>query len=396
MKKIGIFFNGKLKKNAGGPSGYLYNLKIGIENNNIPVDFIVSRSMPPVVDDKTSNNKSISIKMPMAVLDFRMALSFIFKGVKVRNHLKQLVNEYDFLHAHSSEDIFALKKLLKYKGKIVFTPHRPESLANEVIVTQKVMNNTKYPFPILRLTCRFLEVYSYKHADAFIFPSINAKEIYKLFPGFQKNSTGKPIQYVYTGTNDVGNLVECGKYRKLVDNYKKSAKIISYVGRHNYIKGYDLLVETYERMNEANVFYLCAGAKSTLEYPLAENWIELGYIYDSNCLMKDSDIVVIPNRNTYFDLVIVEALSVGTIVITSNTGGNLDIAEEAQGLILFEAGNCDSLISKIEFVLKKDKGELDTMKESNRDFYKKYCKIERFAESYYTAIKSLVKSLEEV
>ena len=94
------------------------------------------------------------------------------------------------------------------------------------------------------------------------------------------------------------------------------------------IKGYDRLVKIYPELKQRGIEVVVAGGKGGIAYPLDSGWHELGYISDVPNLIHASDVIVIPNRNTYFDLIILEALSQGRIVISSNTGGNIDIAKE--------------------------------------------------------------------
>lgn len=390
MKKIGIFLNRDLKKNAGGPSGYLYNLKQGLENCSANIYFFTINFNE--TERQGQGKKKDKIKYNDIFGDLRLALSFALKGIKIKGKINSKIYNMDVIHVHSSEDLFALRAILKYKGKIVFTPHRPETLASEVINTQKLLHNTTYNYPFLKKICKFLEVYSYKYADAFIFPSPHARDIYKKFPGFVKYANKTPTKYVYTGTRDVNITASLEDYRYINKNEKT---IFAFVGRHNYIKGYDLLVDVFTHIVKYNVEVICAGVISNIEHPKSNKWVELGYINNSNSLMKRADCIIIPNRNTYFDLIIVEALAVGAIIITSDTGGNIDIAKGTNGMILFESGNMESLNNAIEKFLHMSKDQKRMMRENNRRFYDENCSIDRFSRSYYRAITDLSKNIEE-
>lgn len=384
MKHIGIFLNRDLKMNAGGPSGYLYNLKLGLDEFENNIQFFTKES-----SSNTAGTANVKIKKHSSVYsDFRLAISYILKGKKVKKKIDPQIYKMDCIHVHASEDLWALKAIIGYKGKIVFTPHRPETLANEVITTQQLLNDTTYSFPILKRVCNFIEAYSYKNADAFIFPSKGAAKIYEQFPGFEKYALNKPMEFVYTGTRDVNVTANIYDYAEL----KKDEKtMFVYVGRHNYIKGYDLLVDAFQHIDISKSKFICAGAQSNIVPPNSKDWIELGYIKNANSLMKAANCVVIPNRNTYFDLVIIEALSVGAIIITSATGGNVDLAKDTEGLILFESGKVESLNKAISTFLGLSDEEKIRMKNSNRMLYETRCSIECFAKAYNIAINKLAK-----
>lgn len=51
-------------------------------------------------------------------------------------------------------------------------------------------------------------------------------------------------------------------------------------------------------------------------------WKEVGWTNDSQSIIAASDVFVLPNRETYFDIIMLEVLSCGKIVIASRTGGN--------------------------------------------------------------------------
>lgn len=386
MNNIGIFLNQSLKENAGGPSGYLYNLYCGLKSFDNNILFFTKDTLAVNANSTGKQGK----KLLPALCDFRLAISYLFKGKKYKKDSSLSLYKMDCIHVHSSEDLWALRAILGYRGRIIFTPHRPEALANEVVTAQQLQFGTEYKYPVLSFVCNFLEKYSYKNADAFIFPSKGAASIYNHFPGFRKYASNKPMRFVYTGTRDVNLSANANDYNKLRDDGKV---IFAYIGRHNYIKGYDLLVGAFEFIEKQNAKVVCAGSQSKIEHPKSDNWIELGYIKNANCLMKTADCLIIPNRNTYFDLIIIEALAVGTIVITSSTGGNIDLANDTDGLLLFESGNIESLKEAIKRFLELSDEEKAKMKEHNRRLYETKCSIQSFAKAYYSAINELVEAI---
>ncbi len=94
---------------------------------------------------------------------------------------------------HWFEDVYFLRKYVRYTGKIVFTPHRPEPLAQEKITLLKNKSAGEWNFPLFKRKMKEIEVYSYRQSSAFIFPSKIAMSIYRSFPGFSEYSAGKPV-----------------------------------------------------------------------------------------------------------------------------------------------------------------------------------------------------------
>lgn len=59
------------------------------------------------------------------------------------------------------------------------------------------------------------------------------------------------------------------------DELRKDGKLtFAYVGRHNYIKGYDLLINAFQQIDVNKVKVVCAGAQSNIEAPKSKNWVQ--------------------------------------------------------------------------------------------------------------------------
>lgn len=389
MKQFAIFnYSGK-SPNKGGPIGYLYHLYSGFIDDKPDFLSIVQSDNTNVV--KHVANHSFVEKITF-LYEFKCIVSFIKKGLIVRKKYKNNINNYKLLHIHESESVFYLLLFARYKGKIVLTSHRPESLADEIVNAVKVKH--KGSFKLLYSLLVWIEKYSYKKADAFIFPSEHAANIYSKFPGFSQYSEGKPFKYLITGLNY--KKPTCSKSDYFIQHDIKlnpEKSVVSYIGRHNYIKGYDRVVNSFNVIKRNDACVLVAGAPGSIEYPKDSNWVELGYINDAMNLMKLADVIVIPNRNTYFDLVIIEALSLGKIVVSSNTGGNIDIAKECAGLVLFDNQISDSCSLTIERILKMDLNERAQLEKQSRQYYERHCTPQIFASNYkkiITEIKNIL------
>lgn len=389
MRKFAIFnYSGK-SANKGGPAGYLQHLFSGFNPDSAP-DFICMTDTTDVTSSVKAGGKSVFDKYSF-LYEIKSILSIVKKGITVRRKLHSIINNYDIIHIHDSESVLYVKFFAAYKGKIVLTSHRPEPLADEVINSIKVHHNGKYR--ALRCILNYIEKYSYNKAHAFIFPSKNAAEIYTKFPGFIKNSSGKPIEYLITGLcyrqPEISKKEYFSKYKIDLDIDKQ---IVSYIGRHNYIKGYDRVISSFETIKKNDASVIVAGAMGNMKYPIDADWIELGYINDAMNLMSISDIILIPNRNTYFDLVIIEALSLGKIVISSNTGGNLDIAKECSGLVLFENDKENSCKETIEKILLMPKVKRKELENSSRRYYEENCTPTIFATNYLKMIEGMFRN----
>ena len=370
-----------VKNSAGGPSGYLYNLLKGfneLDGVEIP-DFIY------MIDETSARKQSNTAGVKNLFPGLRYIAYFFKQGLGFRKWFIGKISNYDTIHVHTSESAIYLRLFCRYKGHIILTPHRPEPIKNEMIEKFKKIKDGKY-----KLSAAFfdrMEELSYKCSDSFIFPCKEAQAIYGKFPGFEKNARNKNVGYVYTGIQKKTVSVNRVEYRK-DHGIDTDAFLLGYVGRHNKIKGYDRLVTLFPMITEMGVDVLVAGGNEGIDFPKSSHWSELGYIQDVQNFMNAVDVVVIPNRNTYFDLVILEALSYGKIVITSNTGGNLSIASDTKALILFDNTETD-LLEKIRLVKGMNKSELEELEKDAIRFYIEKCSCKAFAEGYIKALNTV-------
>lgn len=383
--KIAFFMSSDIKKNKGGPSGYLYNLNEGLKK--IGCSFRIF-SVYPEESQTVNQNKSFKENNNPIYNEIRSVLYWIKKGYFCKKKVDKGIHDYEIIHVHSCEDVFFLRKFIKYKGKIILTSHRPEPLHNEIIEQMRIKLQSNWPFILLKRQLKYIEKYGYAASDAFIFPSKGAMDIYQFFPGFIEGQANKPIEYLFTGVDKKPPSETEHKYRQS-NNISQNRKVISFIGRHNKIKGYDLLTSLADRMYDNNITVVCAGANNLLPSPENDKWIELGHISDPNNLINASDVVVIPNRNTYFDLIIIEILSLGGMVITSDTGGNLDISKHTEGLKLFKAGDIDALYNVIMETLNLSLEKKKYLTQQNIEFYERFCTLEKFAKNYIDGINNL-------
>lgn len=386
-KKVVIFRSGSILENSGGPSGYLYILREGLKKVESDIDVIsYSKAEKDLKHGRERNESTTFLKL--FIQEIYSCIFLLFYHKRHKYSLYKLLKDFDIIHVHSVENAYSLSKLRWLKGKIILTPHRPEASYAETINQLKKRWSTEYSFPLLKKVYVYIERHAYKATSGFIFPSKGAMNIYKDFPGFVEGSKGKNIKYVYTGVIDKSKLYRKGLYRKKFD-LNSSNKVIAYIGRHSSIKGYDFLISNADFFEKNKIHLICAGDYNEKMIPISKYWHECGFISDTYNLLGDADVVVIPNRNTYFDLVIIEALSMGKIVLSTNTGGNIDINLLTEGMILFRNGDDEDFQRKLIEILKMNNIDKNNLEKCNRKFYEKFCTVEQFAFHYIEAIKTM-------
>ena len=169
------------------------------------------------------------------------------------------------------------------------------------------------------------------------------------------------------------------KYGIPIDSF-----VISYVGRHNEIKGYDALKELGKHLLDAydNVYVFIAGTEGPLYHLEHNRWIEVGWTKDPGSVIQASDIFVLPNKETYFDLVMLEVLSLGQIVVASYTGGN------KSGIFLYNNNiEAENIISQI---IKMPEEERKELRRKNLELYKAEFTNEAFAKRYINSLQKIL------
>ncbi|EBQ5309215.1 glycosyltransferase family 4 protein, partial [Salmonella enterica] len=159
------------------------------------------------------------------------------------------------------------------------------------------------------------------------YQDINIQYEYKLF----EVTSGLPPLICNTNKSDA---------RKLLD-IPDDKFIVGFFGRYNRHKGYDFFYDEVISSANEKVFFISAGIGPIIKKE-AHNYKNFGWRSDINNLITACDIIVIPNRHTYFDLLPLECFSLSRPVAVSLIGGNKKLCSLTQAAIPFKL-NCGEL-----------------------------------------------------
>ena len=168
---------------------------------------------------------------------------------------------------------------------------------------------------------------------------------------------------------------------------------VCYIGRHNSIKGYDLLVKAAKKIEkiDQDIKFVIAGRLGP-EYPdkTLKNWEELGWTNDPLSVESACNLFVLPNRETYFDLALIEALSVPSVVLVSDTGGNKYFRKfKTKAINFFKNGDIEDLVKKI--LLIKNEYDTNKLKTENKKIYSNNFTSKIFAQNYVDVIENILR-----
>ena len=313
-------------------------------------------------------------------------------------HLKSLLNsslkmdldQYDAIHFHSTLDLWLLRDVLEsYKGIVLLTSHSPVPAFQELEDYCSTFFEKNW---FRKQREKFIDIdrLAFTRADYVVFPTPGAMDAYyNHWPDFKEIIAKKEVQFIETGIAPRQSLLK--KDEVLIKlGLKHDDFIISFAGRHNLIKGYDLLKQLAVRLfdEDDKIKVIAAGNErplTRLEHPF---WKEIGFTKDPYSYMAASDVLIVPNRETYFDLVVLEGLSLGKIVLTSNTGGNRYFKDNGvPGVYLFNSlDEAHQIINKIKSMSPKER---KLIADANLEYYRKYLTIESFFNSYWNFLSKI-------
>lgn len=117
---------------------------------------------------------------------------------------------------------------------------------------------------------------------------------------------------------------------------------VGFFGRRHSHKGYDIYLEVASliyKQGYRNIKFVTAGSGPQSDLKVPPNFIDLGYAGSELAdYVNAVDVVIVPNRFSYFDLIILEAMSLGKKIIMSNAGGNKSFLGEPVIVTNIDAG----------------------------------------------------------
>ena len=371
----------------GGPVGYCYNiLQEKILSKDGEVTFL-----DRALYRKTAFPFLAINRMRAAIYTNLLHKSKEFSNVKNCKYDSMHANKvdlsnYDIVHFHSTYDLYGAKKELKsYKGTVLLTSHSPKVLYKEIIedvITYDEYIGNKIVFD----SAEEFDDYAFKRADYIIFPCPGAEEpYYHSWPKYAELRDEKKIRYIPTGILPV----ECKKTREDIRNelnIPQDATVLSFVGRHNEVKGYDILQSIFSKLE--NVYVVCCGKIGSIQPPKSDRWIEVGWTTDPYSYVGASDIYMLPNRETYFDIAMLQTLSIGKCSVISNTGGNKEFTN-TPGVKLYDT--VEEAVECIKEYMAKSVEERSSMENQQRKEFEEKYTIEVFYKNYKKTLRELMK-----
>jgi glycosyltransferase involved in cell wall biosynthesis len=161
--------------------------------------------------------------------------------------------------------------------------------------------------------------------------------------------------------------------------------VICFNGRHQPVKGYDLLATVAKELLTTNLemVFLITGKEDIPPVVDHPRWIQTGWTSEPQNFLDASDLVVVPNRETYFDLNVLQALALGKPVLLSQTGGNNFFHTfNAKGILFLPELTTDALRQAINGAY-SNRHQLAQQASALKQLFQEHFTAARFAADYH-------------
>lgn len=166
--------------------------------------------------------------------------------------------------------------------------------------------------------------------------------------------------------------------------------VVGFFGRHHFDKGYDHFCDCAARAmtNGSNQLFFLTGGSGPIRSPELPNFKNLGYVTSQLAnVMGAVDLVVSPSRVSYFEMSILEAMSLGKPIIASKIGGSRRL--NSPGVFLMEDVSGHLLLDQIT-QLTSDMSALRRVGEKNLVVYQREYDLASFARRHVELAEKLL------
>ncbi len=262
-----------------------------------------------------------------------------FSWLTARNLARIIDSEaIDVLHLHWTKDLptaIIAKLLSKRKPKVVQSRH---------------MTMTRFKDDMYH---RFL----YRNLDMMLAVT---QQVKSQIERFVPSSICPRIEVLYIGAQQPNVISDQDKINRREQLGLAKSFTVGIVGRIEPQKGQWLVVDAIEKLIHQGVDaralivghtmsedYLVALQKDLIMRGLSDRIIFTGFTSEAQEIMQICDVMVLATENETFGLVLIEAMMCGICVVGSDSGGPLEIIDDAINGLLFKTFDAVDLASKL-------------------------------------------------
>ena len=280
------------------------------------------------------------------------------KDIMAAREIRRIYNEFkpDVVHLHSSK-ASVLGRLVLPSSKIIYTVHGFDTI--------RVANRKFLPIErILQYRCRFIVGVSNYDYDNLISERINHN-----------------VCVIYNGLT----IPKIDKANEL-DIFSKVQKNILSIARVSPPKRHDLFMQIAKQLPEYNFVWI-GNLAPIGDTP--ENCHFVGNIPNAGAYCKNADLFVLVSDYEGLPMTIIEAMSQGLPIVSSDVGGVHEIVKNGEnGYVASNESN--EFADKIKNIL-EDKELYAHMSQASKETYDLSLTINKMVLSYYDLYKQIAK-----
>ncbi|PNP98971.1 glycosyltransferase [Moraxella sp. RCAD0137] len=359
--KVLVFFPRSVNINAGGPAGFLaHNLADKPKD-----DFVLSSDfLQPM---------SFIKKTPYRIKRFFNKLQngnqvdhkAYFQAREHFFHVK--ANTYKYIYFHEDVDYFRVKDLISDNQCVIFQPHCPQKHSEEY--KEYSPNDVTMHHYIQQA-----EKAVFERADIVVLPNADCLPIYQdLYTSRNK------FYFILSGAKSSYNNQSQTKF-----DLPQNQINLMYIGRRNHVKGFDIVINSFRRArhHRKDIHLYVIGHGDLIN---EDGITDIGFSNNPIAWYNSVDYLINANRQSYFDLSIIEAISTGVPIIMSENLGHKYYKNTSALIKMFEIENSDALVNILIHDLKKR----DFQDLSNINLYQNYLTDTHYYHRFIDFIKYL-------
>jgi glycosyltransferase involved in cell wall biosynthesis len=341
--------------NTGGPPGFI---ETNYRGHKVPnCDFVYA-------DDFLHSNKQLFMSTLKSFLynivgDIRTQVAkpvpsgsyhyVQYIGLRCRAlYAKSRAKEYRVCIFHDVFSLYFCIPLIPHTQHVVLYPHMPELPYEEMVTFGAPPDSLFVSWVKNIVTPKCFNI-----AKSIFLPNSGVLSIY--------NSVVSPKNQVF--------FISSGSALKEVTSpisLDPSLCTFLYIGRRDYIKGFDLVIEAFNKayMQNSRIRLLLAGSGILCDDP---GVIDLQVTARPHLWMRSVDCVVNANRQSYFDRSIIEGLSIGARLLIACTHGHSELLGASPGIMGMPYASTELLLDA--FLLIEKNGFPENARVANQKLY---------------------------
>jgi glycosyltransferase involved in cell wall biosynthesis len=371
---------------GGGPAGYCFNLlqaltlldskeslKVLYPNTNTRRTSKVSRKFDLLKSLPTClSGFLVFVRTLMILRD-----AFRYFGFTEEQMDEITISDVVVFHDYRLASTYLLNSNRPSNQKIIIMPHAPTDLSAEMIDNLRLYLGNSFIWNIIYSYMAKIELKTLVSSNCLLIPCRDSLEGYFTSTPERVSLFHLPFYELPSGVRPLKATRSSHEVRTSwgVD----SKKIVGFFGRRHPHKGYDIFCQAAEvaYRHKIDIVFVSAGS-GPISPPLhLPNFLDLGHLTTEELAnaIAAVDLVIVPNRFCYFDLIILEAMSLGKPVLTTPVGGSRCL--NSPGIFFVNNQNAESLMVAInELLLKRDLEEVGKL---NLEVFEKMYGLQPFA-----------------